>query len=66
MQVYLVSNNEKFKHYERWATANSFPRVNIINTGATATVLFLPAPSVDKHIIIHADSRQATTALLLI
>ena len=66
MQVYLVSNNEKFKHYERWATANSFPRVNIINTGATATVLLLPVHSVDRHLIAHAYSRQATTALLLI
>lgn len=24
------------KHYERWATANGFPRENIINDGTTA------------------------------
>ncbi|EGD74001.1 hypothetical protein PTSG_05698 [Salpingoeca rosetta] len=35
--VYLVTNAEKYKHYERWATANGFPRQNIINDGTTSS-----------------------------
>eukprot|EP00041_Stephanoeca_diplocostata_P031207 m.966573 g.966573 ORF g.966573 m.966573 type:complete len:667 (+) comp23912_c0_seq54:101-2101(+) len=34
--IYLVTNAEKFKYYERWATANGFPRENVINDGSTA------------------------------
>ncbi|XP_028666078.1 glucuronokinase with putative uridyl pyrophosphorylase [Erpetoichthys calabaricus] len=34
-EVYLVTNADKFKHYERWATANNFPVENIINDGTT-------------------------------
>eukprot|EP00043_Microstomoeca_roanoka_P008807 m.84615 g.84615 ORF g.84615 m.84615 type:complete len:617 (-) comp14393_c7_seq2:1547-3397(-) len=34
--VHLVTNAEKYKHYERWATANGFPRQNIINDGTTS------------------------------
>ena len=33
--VYLVSNADKFKFFERWATANEFPVANIINDGTT-------------------------------
>ena len=33
--VYLVTNADKYKHYERWATANQFPIENIINDGTT-------------------------------
>nr|CAB3254094.1 transcription factor protein [Phallusia mammillata] len=33
--VYLVTNADKYKHYERWATANDFPVENIINDGST-------------------------------
>ncbi|XP_033851451.3 uncharacterized protein LOC117397055 isoform X1 [Acipenser ruthenus] len=33
--VYLVTNADKYKHYERWATANDFPVENIINDGTT-------------------------------
>lgn len=33
--VYLVTNADKYKHYERWATANGFPIENIINDGTT-------------------------------
>ena len=34
-QVYLVTNADKYKHYERWATASEFPAENIINDGTT-------------------------------
>ena len=33
--IYLVTNADKYKHYERWATANSFPVDNIVNDGTT-------------------------------
>ncbi len=35
-QVYLVTNADKFKHYERWATASDFPVDNIVNDGTTS------------------------------
>ncbi|XP_037123123.1 glucuronokinase with putative uridyl pyrophosphorylase isoform X1 [Syngnathus acus] len=34
-EVYLVTNADKYKHFERWATANDFPVENIINDGST-------------------------------
>ena len=34
-KVYLVTNADKFKHYERWATASDFPTDNIVNDGST-------------------------------
>ncbi|XP_030834314.1 probable glucuronokinase 2 [Strongylocentrotus purpuratus] len=34
-EVYLVTNADKYKHYERWATARDFPVDNIINDGTT-------------------------------
>eukprot|EP01065_Artemidia_motanka_P040725 TRINITY_DN5152_c1_g1_i1.p1 TRINITY_DN5152_c1_g1~~TRINITY_DN5152_c1_g1_i1.p1 ORF type:complete len:672 (+),score=213.78 TRINITY_DN5152_c1_g1_i1:84-2018(+) len=33
--VYLVTNADKYKYYERWATARDFPVDNIINDGST-------------------------------
>ena len=35
IQVYLVTNASKFKHFERWATASDFPIENLINDGTT-------------------------------
>ncbi|XP_061682466.1 glucuronokinase with putative uridyl pyrophosphorylase isoform X4 [Syngnathoides biaculeatus] len=34
-EAYLVTNADKYKHFERWATANDFPVENIINNGST-------------------------------
>uniref|UniRef100_A0A8C7TWD4 Glucuronokinase with putative uridyl pyrophosphorylase n=1 Tax=Oncorhynchus mykiss TaxID=8022 RepID=A0A8C7TWD4_ONCMY len=34
-EVYLVTNADKYKHYERWATANDFPVENVVNDGST-------------------------------
>lgn len=34
-EVYLVTNANKYKYYERWATANDFPVENIVNDGTT-------------------------------
>ncbi|XP_077468360.1 glucuronokinase with putative uridyl pyrophosphorylase [Stigmatopora argus] len=34
-EVYLVTNADKYKYFERWATANDFPVENIINDGST-------------------------------
>jgi hypothetical protein len=36
-EVYLVSNADKYKFFERWATANNFPVGNIINDGTTTS-----------------------------
>lgn len=33
--VFLVTNADKYKHFERWATASDFPVGNIINDGST-------------------------------
>ncbi|XP_040182063.1 probable glucuronokinase 2 isoform X2 [Rana temporaria] len=42
-EVYLVTNADKYKHYERWATANNFPVENIINDGTTTYEMRLGA-----------------------
>lgn len=34
--MYLVTNADKFKHFERWATASEFPAQNVINDGTTS------------------------------
>uniref|UniRef100_UPI0037E87E13 glucuronokinase with putative uridyl pyrophosphorylase isoform X2 n=1 Tax=Semicossyphus pulcher TaxID=241346 RepID=UPI0037E87E13 len=34
-EVYLVTNADKYKHFERWATANDFPVENVVNDGST-------------------------------
>lgn len=31
----LVSSLSRYKHYERWATANDFPVENVVNDGST-------------------------------
>lgn len=36
-EVYLITNADKYKYYERWATANDFPAENIINDGSTTS-----------------------------
>eukprot|EP00659_Diplonema_papillatum_P004524 gene4524-7005_t len=33
--VYLITNADKYKYFERWATASDFPLENIINDGST-------------------------------
>jgi len=40
-EVYLVTNASKYKHFERWATANDFPVENIINDGTTTSEMRL-------------------------
>ncbi|XP_071527133.1 uncharacterized protein [Panulirus ornatus] len=35
INVFLVTNADKYKHFERWATASDFPVENIINDGST-------------------------------
>ncbi|XP_034557125.1 glucuronokinase with putative uridyl pyrophosphorylase [Notolabrus celidotus] len=34
-EVYLVTNADKYKYFERWATANDFPVENVVNDGST-------------------------------
>lgn len=34
-EVYLVTNADKYKYYERWASAQEFPISNILNNGST-------------------------------
>ena len=36
-EVFLVTNADKYKHFERWATASNFPVDNIVNDGSTMT-----------------------------
>lgn len=31
----MVTNADKYKHFERWATASDFPVENIVNDGST-------------------------------
>ncbi|KAL5499940.1 hypothetical protein EMCRGX_G011415 [Ephydatia muelleri] len=33
--VYLVTNADKYKYYERWASSHEFPISNILNNGST-------------------------------
>ena len=35
-KVYVVTNADKFKHFERWATASDFPIKNLVNDGTTS------------------------------
>eukprot|EP00124_Ichthyophonus_hoferi_P002995 Ihof_evm1s233 gene=Ihof_evmTU1s233 len=61
-EVYLVTNANKYKHYERWATANDFPIENIINDGTTSRErelgavgdleLVLRSKKVDEEVIV--------------
>ena len=32
----MVTNADKYKHFERWATASEFPVINILNDGTTS------------------------------
>ena len=50
--VFLVTNADKYKHYERWATANDFPVENIINDGSTTYATSLGAVA-DFELAIH-------------
>ena len=34
--VFLVCNADKFKYFERWASASEFPVENIVNDGSTS------------------------------
>ena len=36
-----VSNAEKYKYFERWATANGLPRDCVVNDGSTAGTVSL-------------------------
>eukprot|EP00051_Salpingoeca_urceolata_P018482 m.259822 g.259822 ORF g.259822 m.259822 type:complete len:616 (+) comp19206_c0_seq14:186-2033(+) len=63
-EVFLVVNADKYKYYERWATASGFPRENIINDGTTAEtggigavadlMLVLRARSIDEEVFVVA------------
>lgn len=56
-EVYLVTNADKYKHYERWATANDFPVENIINDGSTTLEDRLGAVS-DLELAIRSQKLQ--------
>uniref|UniRef100_A0A3Q1GXS8 Uncharacterized protein n=1 Tax=Anabas testudineus TaxID=64144 RepID=A0A3Q1GXS8_ANATE len=55
--VYLVTNADKYKHYERWATANDFPVENVINDGSTTLEDRLGAVA-DLQLAIHSRKLQ--------
>ncbi|XP_068601905.1 glucuronokinase with putative uridyl pyrophosphorylase [Brachionichthys hirsutus] len=56
-EVYLVTNADKYKHYERWATANDFPVENIVNDGSTTLEDRLGAVA-DAELVIHSRGLQ--------
>ncbi|XP_059494967.1 glucuronokinase with putative uridyl pyrophosphorylase [Stegostoma tigrinum] len=51
--VYLVTNADKYKYYERWATAIDFPVENIINDGSTTSQTQLGAVA-DLELVIRS------------
>uniref|UniRef100_A0A673BXU6 Glucuronokinase with putative uridyl pyrophosphorylase n=1 Tax=Sphaeramia orbicularis TaxID=375764 RepID=A0A673BXU6_9TELE len=56
-EVYLVTNADKYKHYERWATANDFPVENVINDGSTTIENRLGAVA-DLELVIRQSKLQ--------
>ncbi|XP_038634611.1 glucuronokinase with putative uridyl pyrophosphorylase [Scyliorhinus canicula] len=52
-EVYLVTNADKYKYYERWATANDFPVENIINDGSTTNKTQLGAAA-DLELVVRS------------
>eukprot|EP00063_Salmo_salar_P094419 XP_014069254.1 PREDICTED: glucuronokinase 1-like isoform X1 [Salmo salar] len=56
-EVYLVTNADKYKHYERWATANDFPVENVVNDGSTTLEGRLGAVA-DLELAIHSRKLQ--------
>eukprot|EP00048_Salpingoeca_helianthica_P013454 m.201274 g.201274 ORF g.201274 m.201274 type:complete len:662 (+) comp15501_c0_seq7:1949-3934(+) len=49
--VYLVTNAEKYKYFERWATAHGLPRDIVINDGSTAASGAIGAVA-DLHLVL--------------
>ncbi|CAL1570848.1 unnamed protein product [Knipowitschia caucasica] len=56
-EVYLVTNADKYKHFERWATANDFPVENVINDGSTTLKNCLGAVA-DLELVIRSRKLQ--------
>ncbi|KAF2360174.1 GHMP kinase N-terminal domain [Trinorchestia longiramus] len=59
-QVLLVTNADKYKHFERWASAADFPLSNIINDGSTLPSNALGAAGdlelvVRTRLLLHSD-----------
>ncbi|XP_072342574.1 glucuronokinase with putative uridyl pyrophosphorylase isoform X1 [Scyliorhinus torazame] len=52
-EVYLITNADKYKYYERWATANDFPVENIINDGSTTNKTQLGAAA-DLELVVRS------------
>ena len=54
--VFLVCNADKFKYFERWASASEFPVENIVNDGSTSYATRLGATSdLDLCLRVKAD-----------
>ncbi|XP_057695357.1 glucuronokinase with putative uridyl pyrophosphorylase isoform X2 [Corythoichthys intestinalis] len=56
-EVYIVTNADKYKYFERWATANDFPVENIINDGSTTLSDSLGAVA-DLELVIRSRKLQ--------
>ncbi|XP_075938122.1 glucuronokinase with putative uridyl pyrophosphorylase isoform X3 [Anarhichas minor] len=56
-EVYLVTNADKYKYYERWATANDFPVENVVNDGSTTLADRLGAVA-DLELVIRSRKLQ--------
>lgn len=54
-EVYMVTNADKFKHFERWATANEFPVKNIVNDGSSTEGTRLGAVA-DFHLAVRTKA----------
>ena len=63
-ECYLVTNAHQYKHFERWATANSFPVNNIINDGTTTHEGRLGAAA-DLDLVLRSKGLAGVDAMVL-
>lgn len=57
LAVPLYVSHSRYKHYERWATANDFPVENVVNDGSTTLEGRLGAVA-DLELAIHSRKLQ--------
>lgn len=62
--VYLITNANKYKHFERWATAVGFPVENIVNDGTTTNAGRLGAAT-DLDLVLRAKGISGVDVMVL-
>lgn len=65
LEVFLVTNANKFKYYERWATANDFPVENIINDGTTSAASRMGSVA-DLDLVLRAKPSIAESDVMVV